>query len=178
MGSKMDIYLKEKLKRIKLLAMDVDGILTDGGLYYHENGNISKKFNVKDGMGIALFKRKGYKVAFITGQVNKSVEFRAQKLGIDKLVPGARKKDEVLINIMEEFGLISDEIAYMGDDINDLPAFKVAGVKITVNDAFPYIKDYVDIVTKRRGGDGAVREVIDLILQAKGEFDFEKQTDL
>ena len=158
--------LRTKLARIKLLAMDVDGVLTDAGMYYSENGDELKKFNTRDGKGIELLRQAGIKTAFITSEQTRLVERRAAKLKIDEVCQGERDKLAALKPIMSRHGLNYEDIAYIGDDINDLEIMRKVGLAITVADGLPENQAVAHYVTKAKGGEGAIREVSMLILEA------------
>ena len=159
--------LRQKLASIKLLAMDVDGVLTDGGMYYSEHGDELKKFNTRDGKGIELLRNAGIKTAFITSEKTQIVERRAAKLRIDELYQGVEDKLSALQQIMSKYGLNYDEVAYIGDDINDLQVLQTVGLAITVADGLPENQNIAHYVTKAKGGEGAVREIATLILEAR-----------
>lgn len=156
---------------IRLLAMDVDGVLTDGKIIISSSGDEVKQFHVADGMGIFLARKAGLVVAIITGRSSLAVEKRARELGIVDLHQDVSAKGEVLQGIMTKYGLEAHETAYIGDDVNDLPAFAIAGLKIAVANADDQLKQRADFITDRRGGEGAVREVINHILKKKGLLD-------
>ena len=156
---------------IKLLAMDVDGVLTDGGLYIGKNGEIAKCFNVQDGMGISIANRSGLVIALISGRSKEIVNERAKELKIKYCFAEENDKRERLKKIMQELQLTENQVAYIGDDLNDLPAFTVAGLKIAVQNARQEVKDAADYVTKFFGGHGAVREVIEKILKEQNKWD-------
>ena len=156
---------------IRLFVTDCDGCLTDGGMYYSENGDELKKFNTKDGMGIALLREAGIKVAIITGEQTKIVERRAAKLHIDYVFQGASDKPAILRKIAEEEGITLDQIAYMGDDINDLACIRMAGLSFTVPAAMNAVKEAADVITRTDGGSGAVREAAEYILASSGRAD-------
>lgn len=160
-------HLRQKLANIKLLAMDVDGVLTNGGMYYSEDGDELKKFNTRDGKGIELLRQAGIKIAFITGEKTQLVERRAAKLKIEELHQGVEDKLAVLKRIMTEWKLSYDEVAYIGDDINDLSILKAVGLAITVADGLSESQKVAHYVTQARGGEGAVREVARLILESR-----------
>lgn len=160
----------EKLKHIKLLAMDVDGVLTDGSMIFGPQGD-TKVFNVHDGLGINLALSAGLEIAWITGNKSNAVEARAKMLGIAELHQGARFKSMVLRDIMARLELTKDEVAYIGDDLNDLPAFEEAGVTFTVADAASEIRVAADFITVKSGGHAAVREVIELILKEQNRWE-------
>jgi YrbI family 3-deoxy-D-manno-octulosonate 8-phosphate phosphatase len=153
------------IQKIKMLAMDCDGVLTDAGMYYDENGDQLKKFNTRDGIGIALLQQQGIHIALITGEDSEIVAQRAQKLGIKEVFLGVKNKAEVITTLQQKYNLDYKEIAYIGDDLNDLPVFERVGFKITVKDGCRQLKDLADLVTSVKGGEGAVREVCDLILE-------------
>ena len=156
-----------RLKRVKLLVMDCDGVLTDAGMYYSENGEELKKFNTRDGQGIALLRKKGIKTAIITGEDSQIVKRRAEKLKIDFLYIGVKDKQNVIAKLIKDVRLEPSEVAYIGDDINDHQAMELAGFSFAVNDALHVIKGKADYILESNGGKGAVREVCDIILGYK-----------
>jgi 3-deoxy-D-manno-octulosonate 8-phosphate phosphatase (KDO 8-P phosphatase) len=162
---KTKVSLKSKTNKIKLLLLDVDGVLTDGGLILDNQGNEFKTFNVRDGHGIKMAQRAGIAVGFITGRKSEIVNIRARELGIQEVHQGAQEKIVVYDSILAKYGLRDEEAAYMGDDIVDLDIFKRVGIAVTVADADVSVKPYADLVTKTAGGKGAVREFINLILK-------------
>ncbi|HKW86617.1 MAG TPA: HAD-IIIA family hydrolase [Nitrospiraceae bacterium] len=159
--------LSRALKHIRLFATDVDGVLTDAGMYYSESGDELKKFNTRDGMGIKLLQRAGLITALITMEETKLVIRRAEKLAIPEVHQGARDKLAVLRDLAAKHGLTLQEVAYIGDDVNDLEALKAVGFSAAPADAMPPVLRAVDYVCRKQGGEGAVREVADLILEAK-----------
>jgi 3-deoxy-D-manno-octulosonate 8-phosphate phosphatase (KDO 8-P phosphatase) len=156
-----------RLKEIRLFATDVDGVLTDAGMYYSESGDEWKKFNTRDGMGIKLLQRAGILTAIVTQERTKLVARRAEKLTIPEVHQGAMDKLSVVREMAERHGLTVDQVAYIGDDINDLETLKAVGFSATPADGLPQVAAVVDHVCRKKGGEGAVREVIDMILQAK-----------
>lgn len=160
----------DRLQPIRLLAMDVDGVLTDGSMIFTDVGDI-KSFNAKDGLGIRLARAAGIEVVWITGNVSPVVARRAQDLKVSAIYQGARLKTVALADAAARWNLKPEEIAYIGDDINDIPAFGGAGVSIAVQDAVPEVRAVADIITELRGGSGAVREVIERILKAQGRWE-------
>lgn len=156
--------MKEKYKKIKMLIMDVDGTLTDGKIYIGASGEEFKAFNVKDGYGIKLLKENGITPAIITGRNSEIVLRRAEELGIEEVFQGIENKLEKYEELKMKYNLIDDEIAYIGDDINDYKILKKVGVKFAVSNCVKSLKTIVDYVSVFNGGDGAVREIIDLIL--------------
>lgn len=156
--------LEEKAKKIKIFLTDSDGCLTDGGMYYSENGDELKKFNAKDGMGFRLLREKGIKIGIITGEDVDIVRRRAEKLKMDELHCGIQNKLDVVKAICEKYGCTLENVAYVGDDINDVEVLQAVGFACSIADAVPAAKEVADYVTQRRGGDGAIREIVDLIL--------------
>ena len=161
--------LSEKLKNIKLVASDCDGVLTDGGLYYTEDGLEIKRFHVLDGMGFLMLKESGIKTAIITGENNPLVKRRADKLKIDYLVLGTKDKIGALQSICDQMHIDISEAIYVGDDTFDVPAIDACGVGVVPGDALDYIKDKADYVTIKGGGRGCFREIADMVLQAQGK---------
>jgi 3-deoxy-D-manno-octulosonate 8-phosphate phosphatase (KDO 8-P phosphatase) len=158
----------EKIIKIKMLLMDVDGVLTDGSIILGNNGIELKIFNVQDGMGIDLAKRAGLLVGIITGRVSEAVARRAKELNMDEISQGSYNKLEPYENIKLKYNLSDNEIAYIGDDILDISILKKCGLKITVTNGREEVKRICDYVTKASGGNGAVRETVELILKGKG----------
>jgi N-acylneuraminate cytidylyltransferase len=156
-----------RLSKIKVLAMDVDGVLTDAGMYYSDGGEEMKKFNTRDGMGISRIKRAGIKTAIISSEKTDIIGRRAEKLGIDYVYGGVIDKSAVLDEIINKENCLPEDVAYIGDDLNDFLIMTKAGIAITVPDANETILNIAAYVTKRRGGEGAVREVCDLLLRKR-----------
>ena len=154
---------------VKMFLTDCDGCLTDGGMYYSEDGSELKKFNTKDGMGFALLKEHGIITGIITGEKTSIVERRAQKLQIDEVHQGVKSKLDVVEQLAEKYHVTLDKVAYVGDDINDIKVLEKVGFPCTVNNASEDIKGKVKYVSMRNGGEGAVREIIDMILAQKYE---------
>ena len=150
---------------IKLLALDVDGVLTDGGVYYSANGEEMVKFNRQDGMGIKLLREAGIIVCWISGEPSECSRRRAEKLGIEEIHLGIQDKVVVLRDISDRLGIQMSEIAYIGDDVNDCDPLQLVGLPMTVNDGVPAVKRLVRHVLHRQGGHGAVREAADYILE-------------
>ena len=162
--------LRQKARKIKFLLLDVDGVLTDGGIVIDERGVESKRFDVRDGQGIALLKRAGIEVGFVSGRSSGAVRQRAAELGVKWVFQGIRKKAEIYQRIKKRSGLIDEQLAYAGDDIVDMPILRAAGLAITVPDGWPGIHPLVDYVTEAKGGRGAVREISELILTAQNRW--------
>lgn len=167
----MKDILQQKAVRIKLLITDCDGVLTDGGVYYGEQGEHLKKFNIRDGMGVErLRKLAGIETAIITGEKSPSVIERAEKLKIEELHLFVKNKPEVLKSIMERLALQAEEVAYIGDDYNDAEVMKLVGFTACPADALPGIKAHVDYVCQLKGGEGCFREFAELIIEAKTDY--------
>lgn len=163
--------LKKKAKKIKLLIVDVDGVLTDGKIIFDSTQREIKAFDVKDGHGIKAAHRFGLEVAIITGRSSSIVDQRASELGIKTVIQKALDKKSAFNKILESTKLSTEEIAYIGDDLPDLPVLRRVGLSVAVSDAVQEVLESADMVTKRYGGSGAVREVIDFILKAQGKWD-------
>jgi len=159
---------RKRLSQIRLFATDVDGVLTDAGMYYAESGDEWKKFNTRDGMGIKLLQRAGLVTALITMEDTKLVARRAAKLAVPEVHQGVQDKRSVLCDIAARHGLSLTEVAYMGDDVNDVEALRAVGFSAAPSDSLPTVRQVVSYLCRKKGGEGAVREVADLILKAKG----------
>jgi 3-deoxy-D-manno-octulosonate 8-phosphate phosphatase (KDO 8-P phosphatase) len=157
------------LKRIRLFATDVDGVLTDAGMYYSESGDEWKKFNTRDGMGIKLLQRAGLITAIVTQERTRLVARRAEKLAIPELHQGVMDKLSVIREMAIRHGISLQQIAYIGDDVNDIEALKAVGVSAAPADGLPQVLEVVDYVCQKKGGEGAVRELAELILQTRLE---------
>lgn len=155
-------------KNIKLLILDVDGVMTDGSIILDNEDNEFKVFNVRDGHGIKMLVKAGVQVAIISGRQSKVVERRARELGISEVYQRCHMKTVAFDHIMEKYGLTGKEVAYMGDDIVDIPVFKRVGLSVAVSDAIDETKKFALMVTKDPGGRGAVREICDFLLRSKG----------
>lgn len=163
--------LTASLQKIKLLALDVDGVLTDGTIYISPAGEVFKGFNAKDGMGISCALRNNLQIAVITGRQSPIVERRCEELGIKLFMQGVKDKRLALQKMAQELGLTREEIAYMGDDLNDIPAFKASGLSLVPADGSIEVLAVADIITKAKGGCGAVREAITMILAAQDNWE-------
>lgn len=167
-------YTKEQVKKaasIKAIFFDVDGVLTDGKIIYDDTGREIKEFNVKDGYIISHLKKAGIIVGIITGRDSKTVSHRATELKLDFCHQGIVDKLEVFEKLVSFHKLKKKEVAYVGDDINDLGALKNCGLSACPADAISYVRDKADLVTQAKGGQGVVREVADLVLAARGEME-------
>ena len=161
----------EAAKAIRLLALDVDGVLTDGTIYIAADGECFKGFNAKDGMGISCALRNGLDVAIITGRKSEIIHRRAEELGITTIIEGAKDKREALRSLRRLRGLSVEEVAYVGDDLNDLAPMNICGLSFAPADAADAVIDMCDFVLINDGGKGAVREAVDLLLDAQGKLD-------
>lgn len=162
--------LLNKAKNIKLLALDVDGILSDGKIIYDANGTETKAFYVQDGVGIKALQKFGIEVAIITGRNSPMVAKRADELGIQHIIQGRDDKVVALTELSEMLNISLEQCAYMGDDLPDIRALQVAGFSASVPNAHSEVIKHVDMVTTRYGGSGAVREVADIILKGHGVY--------
>jgi len=156
--------IRSAAKKIKLLLLDVDGVLTDGRLYYGNSGEEMKAFNIQDGLGIKLLQQGGIQVGIITGRVSKLVQRRATELGINPVIQGREDKLTALNELMLTANLSLDEVAFVGDDLPDLAVIKKVGLGITVANGSTTLKSAADWQTTKKGGDGAVREVAEMLL--------------
>jgi len=156
-------------RRLRVLALDVDGVLTDGRITYSASGEELKSFNIKDGLGIKLLQRAGVEVAIITGRRSAMVERRARELGIERIVQGREDKLVALRELCEDLGVDLAACAYMGDDLPDLAAIRAAGLGLSVADGAATVRGAAAWVSGLNGGAGAVREACEAILQARGE---------
>ena len=154
----------ERLKHVKLVVTDVDGVLTDGGLYYGPDGEFLKRFNARDGLGVRLLQQAGVQVAILSGRDCPALRKRIEDLGIQEAVLGQLDKRTAMAGIMLRCGVNAKEIVFIGDDIPDMECFKICGVSVTVEDAPEYVRKKADIVLDIRGGKGAFREIVDIII--------------
>jgi len=161
---------KANLAEIQLLVVDVDGVLTDGSLIFNADGSESKTFHALDGQGIRLWRRAGLKVAFLSGRASEPTGHRAAWLGVDYCLQDCHNKLPVLEQLLEQSALSPDKVAYIGDDLPDLPAMKYVGFGVAVANAVDEVKQSADFITTRAGGSGAVREVIEYILKSSGKW--------
>lgn len=166
----LDEKLIEKMKTIRLLVLDVDGVMTDGKIIMNDMGREVKNFDVKDGHGIKILMRCGIDVILLTGRRSAVVEHRAKDIGIEEVYQGIYNKLEKFEEILQNKSFNYENIAFVGDDIVDIPLLKRVGFAVAVADATEDVKECVDYITKKAGGDGAVREVCELILQAQGKW--------
>lgn len=168
---RLNAEVRARVERVKLLALDVDGVLTDGRLIYHDNGAESKAFDVRDGHGIKMLKQAGIETVLVSGRSSPSVDKRAADLGITAVEQGVRDKVAILDKVLSERRLKPEEVAFVGDDAVDLPVMNRVGFAVAVADASEYLFDAAHYVTLAPGGRGAVREVAELILGVQGIWD-------
>ena len=153
------------MKKIKIFLTDCNGCMTDGGMYYTENGDEMKKFNTQDGMGFQILRENGIKIGIVTGEESNIVKRRAKKLQVNYLKENCIDKLTTVKKILDDCGCSWEELLFVGDDINDLPVMQHAGIACAVNNARPEIKKCAMYVTVKNGGDGAIREIIDWMME-------------
>lgn len=166
---RMSSILKEKAKKVKLFITDVDGVLTDGRIVLGNNGEELKFFHVHDGKGIQLAHEAGIATAIITGRESKLVERRAEELSIKEVHQNIKDKIKVFNDVLDKYNVTAEEVAYIGDDVNDLEILERVGLSFTPANGVKKVKEVVDYITTKEGGQGAVREAIELILEYQGE---------
>ena len=159
-----------RARRISALVLDVDGVLTDGRMVLSERGDELKGFHTHDGLAINFANRAGFRVAFVTGEKATIAQHRGRKLGVDEILLGVRRKGDAVDALCERWELTLDQVAYMGDDLIDIPALERAGLAMTVADAAAEVRAVAHVVMRARGGQGAVREAVELILRAQGRW--------
>ena len=159
--------LKKKCMDVKVVITDVDGVLTDGGMYYSTNGEMLKKFNTRDGMGVEILRNNKIPVIIMTRENSKIVISRAKKLLIDDVNVGIKKKEMLLSKICKKYQINKENVAYIGDDINDLEILKQVGFSASPSDGITIVKKESDYLCKSKGGEGVLREVADLIISYK-----------
>jgi len=160
----------QRIRKIRILVLDVDGVLTDGRIIMDDRGRETKFFDVRDGHGLKILMRTGIEVVFLTGRKSRVVEHRARELGVTEVYQGARNKVEVFEALLERKGLQAAQAAYAGDDIVDVPVLKRAGFSVAVVNAVAEAKRAAHYVTRKKGGRGAVREVCEVILKGQGKW--------
>jgi len=160
----------DRYQDIVLILSDVDGVLTDGGIEYDNQGIESKKFHARDGLGISLWQRAGNRFGIVTARSSQIVKTRAAELGIETVRQGFEKKQPVVKEIIEQLNLSASQVAFIGDDLPDLAAMKYVGLAVAVADAAPEVREVADLVTTCPGGTGAVRETVETILKAQGRW--------
>ena len=162
--------IDDKAAKIKLLILDVDGVMTDGRIIISDRGEEIKHFDVKDGFGLNRLMRSGIEVVIISGRKSEAVEHRAKDLGIREIYQGVKDKEALFIKIIQQKKLRREQICCMGDDLPDLPIFNRSGVSVAVADAAPEVRSAATFVTQNRGGNGAIREVCEVILKAQKKW--------
>ena len=163
-----NLHLKKKLEKIKVVLTDNDGVLTDTGVYFSAKGEEFKRFSIRDGMGVERMRKyAGVETIIITGEESGSVRTRAEKLKIKEYYLGVKKKEELLPEIMRRNNVTPEEIAFIGDDSNDVEIMKLVGFRATPSDGMSFIKELADYVCENKGGNGAFREVAELIIAFK-----------
>ena len=160
-------FLRRRLRRIQLLVLDVDGVLTDGGLWFDAEGRLSKRFDVRDGLGIRLLQQAGLEIALLSGGQGGATEVRARQLGIAHCLVGIKDKPRALAQLQQQVGISAEQTAFVGDDLNDLAVRPVVGLLLAPSDACRPMRNGCDGVLSRRGGHGAVRELAERILSAR-----------
>ena len=165
--NKINTSIKRKCKKIKIVITDVDGVLTDGGRYYSSKGEELKKFHVRDGMGVNILLRNNIKTIIVTKEKSKIVTKWASEMNVFQVFPNSIRKEETFDKILKKFKAKPEEIAYIGDDINDIEISKKAGLSATPHDGDLQLKKIVDYVCDSQGGIGAFREIVDLIMTVK-----------
>ena len=163
----IDSSLSERAARISLLLFDCDGVLTDGGIYVTPEGKEMRRFDVHDGYGITMLQAEGVRVGLVTGKDSGSTIARGEYLKFDPMLTGRFDKGKAVEEILEETGLPPEEVAYVGDDVFDIPAMKIVGLAFGVANARPEVKEIADYVTETQGGHGAAREIAEMIIDAR-----------
>jgi len=163
--------LQESLRKIKVIISDVDGVMTDGGIILGNDGQEYKRYDVKDGMGVTMARKAGLKACIITGRKSESVTLRGRELKFDGVYQGYFNKVEAYQLMKKEFGLKDENFLHLGDDILDLPLFKIVGFSASPADGIKQVRAEVDYVTTASGGRGALRETVELVLEAQGKLD-------
>ncbi|HVZ40221.1 MAG TPA: HAD-IIIA family hydrolase [Candidatus Kapabacteria bacterium] len=162
--------INERATRIRLVVTDVDGVLTDGGVFYGRDGEVMKRFSIRDGMGVERLREKGIDVGIVTGEKSESVMRRAEKLGIQIVYLFCKDKPAAIREIMEQHRYSAAEIAYIGDDVNDIEAMKLVGLNGAPSDAFGEVREEAHYVCRRPGGHGAFREFAEMIIEAQKDM--------
>ena len=163
--------IEDRAAEIRLLLLDVDGVMTDGHIVLTDGGEEIKSFHVRDGLGLKLLMDAGVDVAIMTGRTSKVVLNRTKEIGIEEVHQGVSDKAALLTSLMRRKGLDRNQICAMGDDLPDLPMLRAAGIAVAVADAAAEVREAAAVVTKNRGGTGAVREICEMILKARGKWE-------
>lgn len=162
---------QQRAARVRLMGFDVDGVMTDGSLYFTPGGDEIKVFSSLDGHGLKMLRQAGIEVVIISGRSSRALELRAENLGIEELYMGVEDKRACLYDLLARKGLEPDDAGYMGDDVVDLPIMRVCGFSATPADGHDFVKQNVHLITRKGGGHGAVREICDFILEAQGRLE-------
>ena len=162
--------IRTRLRRIKLLVLDVDGVLTDGGLWFDASGQLIKRFDVRDGLGIRLLQQAGVEIAFLSGGQGGATEVRARQLGIQHCLVGIKDKPEAVLQLQQQLGIHMAETSFVGDDLNDLAVRPVVGLLMAPADACAPVRQGAHAVLRNKGGHGAIRELAERILQTRGRW--------
>ncbi|MFV1967647.1 MAG: KdsC family phosphatase [Pirellulaceae bacterium] len=162
---------EDRCKNVALILSDVDGVMTDGGIIFDNEGIETKRFHIRDGLGVKLWQRAGYRFGILTARSSHIVKLRAGELGVDLLRQGFEDKYPVASQIMSELELEAGQVCYIGDDLLDLPVMQHVGWSVAVADAAEEVRAAADFVTERAGGQGAVRETVEMVLKAKGQWE-------
>ncbi len=170
-GIANNMTINDRAGQVRMIVFDIDGVLTDGSLFYGDDGQEYKAFNSRDGHGIKMLRATGVEAGIITGRTSQVVLHRARNLGISRIFQGAHDKLDAYENLLLEMGLAPEQIAYMGDDIVDLPVLRRCGLAITVPNAPPEVKARCHLVTQAAAGHGAAREICELIMRAQGSWE-------
>jgi YrbI family 3-deoxy-D-manno-octulosonate 8-phosphate phosphatase len=165
------MHLTDRCRQIELILSDVDGVLTDGGIWYDNQGVELKGFHIRDGLGIKLWQRAGFRFGVLTARTSHIVKLRAQELGIDIVRQGFENKLPVALDILREQRLAAEQVCYIGDDLTDLPLVRHVGLGVAVADAASEVRAAAGYITNAPGGRGAVRELVELVLKAKSRWE-------
>ena len=166
----MNQKLLKKFKDIKIVLTDVDGVLTDGGMYYSSKGDTMKKFHVRDGMAINMLKKHNIPTVIVTKEKNRIITQWAKKMNVKKIFDGVLDKEKILEKVCKEFDVKTSNIVYIGDDVNDMVLLKNVGISVSPADAWKNTKQIVDYVSEKNGGKGVLREISDLILASNNKL--------
>ncbi|HEX9757278.1 MAG TPA: HAD hydrolase family protein [Nitrospiria bacterium] len=169
-NDKKGVGFKKRLRKIRYLLLDVDGVLTDGKIYLDEQGKEFKVFNIYDGHGVSMLKKNGFGVGLLSGRKSKAVGVRSKELGISEVYQGISNKLKCYQGFLRKHKLEDEQVAYMGDDLIDIPIMKLVGFSVSVPNAVKEVKVFAHYITQKRGGEGAVREIADLLLKKHGKW--------